>query len=240
VTRLRRLEHARREIVANIGHELRTPLAAILGYLETLDQSPDLPPEERDRFLAVITRNARRLERLVKDLSRLSRLESSQVKLELEPLRLEEVLASATETVGPRAQDKGVEIRLDVQSPLPEIRADRHGLETVLLNLLDNAVRVSPEGKPVDVRVRRLEAGIQVEVEDRGPGIPQELRDRVFERFYRIDPGRSAEEGGSGLGLAIVKHTVLLHGGEVGVEGGPEGGAVFRFSLPDRPPSSNV
>ncbi len=232
VTRLRRLEHARREIVANIGHELRTPLTAILGYLETLDQSPDLPEAERDRFLAVISRNARRLERLVKDLSRLSRLESSQVKLDLEPVRLDEVTASAVETVAPRAREKDVEVVTEIDSALPVVQADRHGLETVLLNLLDNALRVSPRGASVKVRVRRREGVLRVEVEDRGPGIPQELRDRVFERFYRIDPGRASDEGGSGLGLAIVKHTVILHGGEVGVEGGRDGGAVFHFTIP--------
>jgi two-component system phosphate regulon sensor histidine kinase PhoR len=232
VTRLRRLESARREMVANIGHELRTPLSAILGYLETLEHAEDLSPEDRARFLAVISRNGRRLERLVRDLSRLSELESAQAKLTLEPLAVDALLAQVVETLGPRAEDRGVHLEKEPATSLPDVLADRHGLETVLLNLLDNAVRVSPPGSIVRVRALRRNGFVRFEVLDHGPGVPRDLRERVFERFYRIDTGRSSEEGGSGLGLAIVKHTILLHGGDVGVEDAPEGGALFHFTLP--------
>ncbi len=235
VTRLRRLESARREMVANIGHELRTPLAAILGYLETLEHSPELSAAERTRFLGVITRNARRLERLVLDLSKLSELESTQVRAAAEPLDAVPVVREVMETLTPRAADKGVRLESEIEPGLPPVAADRHGLETVLLNLMDNAVRVSPEASAVTVRARRTGGAVRFEVADRGPGVPRELRDRVFERFYRLDAGRSVEEGGSGLGLAIVKHAVQLYGGEVGIEDAPGGGALFFFTLPAAP-----
>lgn len=238
VTRVRRLEEARREMAANIGHELRTPLAAILGYLETLEHSPDLSADERDRFLGIIGRNARRLESLVKDLSRLTRLESGVLPPEREALELASLVAATLEALGPRAGAKGLRMRSEFPTSLPRLWADRDGLETVLLNLLDNAVRATPPGGEIVVGAAREEALVRVWVEDTGPGVPRELRDRVFERFYRLDPGRSADEGGSGLGLAIVKHTLLRQGGDVGLEEGSRGGARFWFRLPIAPGQS--
>jgi two-component system phosphate regulon sensor histidine kinase PhoR len=232
VTRLRRLEEARREMVANIGHELRTPLTAILGYLETLEQDASLGPEEQARFLGVIRRNAKRLESLVRDLSRLSRLESGERALQPEPIQLEDLVREAFETLGPRAEARGIRLRFETSGEVPALHADREVLETALLNLLDNALRVSPDGGEIRVGVGRREDRVLIEVEDEGPGIPRELRDRVFERFYRLDPGRSLEQGGTGLGLAIVKHTVQLHGGRVGIREGSRGGAVFELALP--------
>jgi len=239
VTRLRRLEEARREMVANIGHELRTPLSAILGYLETLEQDPNLGPEDRNRFLGVIRRNARRLESLVRDLSRLSRLESGARALQRDPIEMEELVREAFETLGPRAETRNIQLRLHVEGESSRVGADREGMETALLNLLDNALRVSPEGGEIQVRLVRNDDALLLEVEDQGPGIPPELRERVFERFYRIDPGRSVEQGGTGLGLAIVKHTIQLHGGRVAVRAGASGGAVFAITLPlDLAPSA--
>ncbi len=233
VTRLRRLEAARREMVANIGHELRTPLSAILGYVETLERSPEVSDTERARFLGVIDRNARRLERLVRDLSLLAELESHHARAPFESVDAGEVLAGVLETLAPRAARKSLRVIADLDRPLPAVRADRHGLETVFLNLLDNAMRVSPEAAEVSVRGRRAGGRIRFEIGDRGPGVPREYRDRVFERFYRMDQGRSTGKGGSGLGLAIVKHTVQLFGGEVGVESAPGGGASFFFTVPE-------
>jgi len=229
-TQVRRLEKARSEMVANIGHELRTPLAAILGYIETLDQNEDLSSEDRARFLSVIARNSRRLERLVRDLSRLSRLESNQVAPKPEPLDLAAVAGAVLETMGPRTRD--IQVRVDIPPSLPPVRADRDGLETVLLNLMDNAVRATPAGGSITVGAREDHDHIELWVEDTGPGIPAHLRERVFERFYRVDAGRSLGEGGSGLGLAIVKHTVLQLGGRVWIEEGARGGARFHLSLP--------
>jgi two-component system, OmpR family, phosphate regulon sensor histidine kinase PhoR len=231
VTRVRRLEKARSEMVANIGHELRTPLAAILGYLETLGE-PGLGAEDRARFLAVIARNARRLERLVRDLSHLSRLESSPAARPATPVDLGVVAAAVLETLAPRIRAQTLRIRAEIPAGLPGVLADRDGLETVLQNLLDNAVRSTPPGGTITVGARAEEEGIQFWVEDTGPGIPRDLRERVFERFYRMDPGRNAGEGGSGLGLAIVKHTLLQYGGHVAVEEGSGGGARFVAWLP--------
>jgi two-component system phosphate regulon sensor histidine kinase PhoR len=234
-SRLRRLEEARREIVANIGHELRTPLSAILGYLETLE-SGNLPEEDVRRFLEIIHRNSRRLERLVRDLSHLSRLESPEERPRFEPVSVPDLVHRTIESLAPKADGKRVTVRAEVEPGLPAARGDRHGLETVLLNLLDNAVRVTESGGTVVVSVAKDDGSLRVAVQDAGPGIAPEFRERVFERFFRIDPGRSAEEGGSGLGLAIVKHTVLLCGGEIWIEDAPGRGAVFVFKVPSWDP----
>jgi two-component system phosphate regulon sensor histidine kinase PhoR len=178
----------------------------------------------------VIARNSRRLERLVRDLSRLSRLESNQVAPKPEPLDLAAVAGAVLETMGPRTRD--IQVRVDIPPSLPPVRADRDGLETVLLNLMDNAVRATPAGGSITVGAREDHDHIELWVEDTGPGIPAHLRERVFERFYRVDAGRSLGEGGSGLGLAIVKHTVLQLGGRVWIEEGARGGARFHLSLP--------
>jgi two-component system phosphate regulon sensor histidine kinase PhoR len=219
-------------MVANIGHELRTPLSAVLGYLETLEQDPNLSVEDRNRFLGVIRRNAKRLESLVRDLSRLSRLESGERALNPEPIVVERLVREAFETFGPRADTRGIRLVLEAEPGSPTLELDREGVETALLNLLDNALRVSPEGAEIRVRVGTRDDRFVIEIEDQGPGIPAELRERVFERFYRLDPGRSVEQGGTGLGLAIVKHTIQLHGGRVTIRAGERGGAVFEISLP--------
>lgn len=234
MTRLRRLEEARRDLVANIGHELRTPLTAILGYLETLEQG-NLDAASTRRFLGITSRNARRLERLVQDLSRLARLESPGAATERKavPVSLAELVEGAVETVLPRAREKAVSIETDLEPGLPRIPGDASALETVVLNLLDNALRASPESGVIRVEGRRFgDDAVQVSVRDHGPGVPQAFRERIFERFYRMDAGRAADEGGSGLGLAIVKHAVQLHGGRVWVEDPPGGGARFVFILP--------
>jgi two-component system phosphate regulon sensor histidine kinase PhoR len=231
ISRLRRLEEARREMVANIGHELRTPLSAILGYLETLE-SDTLPEDDVRRFLDIIRRNSRRLERLVRDLSHLSRLESPVERPQFEPVSVPDLVSRAVESLAPKAEGKQVTVRTELEPELPAARGDRHGLETVLLNLLDNAVRVTEGGGTVIVSARKDDGLLRIAVRDAGPGVAPEFRERVFERFFRIDTGRSAEEGGSGLGLAIVKHTVLLHGGEIWIEDPPGRGAIFVFEVP--------
>jgi two-component system phosphate regulon sensor histidine kinase PhoR len=232
VSRLRRLQEARREMVANIGHELRTPLSSVLGYVETLEQSPDLSAEERGRFLSVVHRNARRLQRLVEDLTRLSRLESPSVTSRPEAIALAEIASGVTETLAPKAKAKNIRIELRLPETLPDVEADRHLIETVFLNLLDNALRVSPGDSRVEVVAMQRGDRLEVSVADEGPGIPKEFRDRVFERFFRMDSGRTSERGGTGLGLAIVKHAILLHGGDVRIDDREGRGAVFVFDLP--------
>jgi len=239
MTRLRRLEEARRDLVANIGHELRTPLTAILGYLETLEQG-GLDPESTRRFLGITSRNARRLERLVQDLSRLARLESPGAGSDRHPspVSLAGIVEGAVETVLPRAREKEVSIEVDLEPGLPRVLGDPSALETVILNLLDNALRASPAAGAIRIEGRNAAGGLQVSIRDHGPGVPQAFRERIFERFYRMDAGRAADEGGSGLGLAIVKHAIQLHGGRVWVEDPPGGGARFVFTLPGSDPVS--
>lgn len=231
VTRLRRLEISRRDMVANVGHELRTPLASILGYVETL-QDPDLSKNERERFLGIIQRNARRLERLVRDLSQLARLESPAAELDHRPVDANALIERAIETTLPRALKKNVTLTSDVAASLSPVNADPHELETVLLNLLDNALRSAPENTAVTVSAHAAGDAVRFAVRDEGIGIPPHARERVFERFYRVDAGRTSEAGGSGLGLAIVKHIVQLHGGEVGLEGEHGRGATLFFTIP--------
>jgi two-component system phosphate regulon sensor histidine kinase PhoR len=144
------------------------------------------------------------------------------------------------ETVAPRAAKRSVKLVPRIVPGLPPIVGDRHHLEAIFLNLLDNALRVSPDGGTITVRAEPGAGVVRFGVEDQGPGIPRELRDRVFERFYRLDTGRSTEEGGSGLGLAIVKHAVHLHGGEVWIEDGPGAGTHIAFTLPEAPPDALV
>lgn len=238
VSRLKQLQIARRDMVANIGHELRTPLASILGYLETLEHGEDLAPEERDRFLGVIRRNARRLERLVQELGTLSSLESDTPsrKKTVQPAR--PLIENAFETLADRAGKRQVHFALELEPGLDTVCGDPVALDTIFLNLLDNALRVAPPDSTVRVRGGLGEDVVWFEVADEGPGIPAPQRERVLERFYRLDPGRATTEGGLGLGLAIVKHAVQRHGGLVEILDAEPHGARIRFTLETDPGAS--
>jgi len=229
LTRLRRLEGVRRDFVANASHELKTPLTSILGFAETLEDA-DLPAERREEFLARIRDNAVRMRRLVDDLLDLSRIESGAWRPRPETIRVGAAARQAWEQV-PRREGKHVALDVAV-SEAPEVSADRGALEQILRNLLDNAFRYSPAGGTVRVESRPSGDRVRVVVTDEGPGIPVSQRQRAFERFWRVDPGRSRAEGGTGLGLSIVRHLVAAHDGSVGIEGEPGEGAAVWFTLP--------
>lgn len=233
LTEAKRLEQSRRDFVANASHELRTPVAAISGAVETLlSEGVPLAPEARG-FAEMAQRHALRLSRLTQDLLDLSRLESGEWRIELGAIELQPVFEAQVELIGPRAASRGVQVAADVPAGL-RVLADRRALDQILVNLLDNAVKFSPQGGRVTLLADGAGAQVLLSVIDQGPGIEGRHLQRIFERFYRADGGRAREAGGTGLGLAIVKHLVVAQGGEVGVESG-QGGSRFWVRLKAAP-----
>jgi two-component system phosphate regulon sensor histidine kinase PhoR len=233
ITELRRADQIRRDFVANVSHELRTPLTAIRGYVEALYEGGSDAAETR-QFLEIIMRHALRMERLVKDLLRLARLDAGQESLEISSCEIRALLESVVSDLAPTLSARSQHVNIDVDAHATTLPADPAKLHDVLRNLIANAATYSPEHGVIDVTVRR-EAGFAIiDVEDRGPGIPEDDLSRVFERFYRVDKSRSRDPGGTGLGLAIVKHLVELHGGRVSARNRPSGGAQFRIEIPAR------
>jgi len=236
VTALRQLERVRTEFVANVSHELRTPLTAIQGYLETLLSGALDEPENARRFLEIVLRHSERLGRLLNDLTDLSNIELGKVTLRREPVRIADVVGSVIDIIAPRAARARVAVTAQIPADLSDVPADRDRLAQILINLIDNAVKYTPEGGSVTVTGRNREDGmIEVAVTDTGIGIPPGDLPRITERFYRVDKARSRELGGTGLGLAIVKHLVMAHGGELRIESEQERGTTVRFTLPVEP-----
>jgi two-component system phosphate regulon sensor histidine kinase PhoR len=239
VTEMRRLESLRRDFVANVSHELRTPVTAIRSAAETLQGGL---PEDRavlEQFIAIIERNAQRLHELVEDLLDLSRIESQKLKLAMEPLDLRAVFAQVLSMFKERADRRGVLLANDAVVGLPRILADRRALEHIVTNLVDNAVKYCSSGSMVTLRGEEQGAQIRVVIQDNGPGIEARHLPRLFERFYRVDPGRSREIGGTGLGLSIVKHLCEAMGGTVSVESAPGSGTTFSIVLQKAEPRAS-
>jgi len=231
LTRIRQLENTRREFVANVSHELRTPLSLIKGYVETLLDGAITDPELSEKFLRTIERHSNRLTNLIEDLLTISRLESGQITLQLRAIPLRPFIAALIAELQTRAKERGATIVNEIPEPLHG-RADPDRLEQVLVNLLENAIKYGRANGRVAVKGRAVNGQVELCVCDDGPGIPIEARERVFERFYRVDKARSRDAGGTGLGLAIVKHIIQSHGGKVWVESEPGRGAQFYFTLP--------
>jgi two-component system, OmpR family, phosphate regulon sensor histidine kinase PhoR len=234
VTNLRRLELVRTEFVANVSHELRTPLTAIQGYLETLLGGALEEPQHARRFLDIAFRHTERLGRLLNDLTDLSNIELNKVKLALEPVAIDAVIDSVLAIIQPKADAGRVTLTAEVARDLPAAHADRDRLAQILINLVDNAVKYTPEGGRVTVRVAAAVGGgvLVMDVTDTGVGIPPADLPRITERFYRVDKARSRELGGTGLGLAIVKHLVFAHGGELTFDSTLGRGTTVRFTVP--------
>jgi two-component system phosphate regulon sensor histidine kinase PhoR len=237
MTAIRRLENVRRDFVANVSHELRTPLTAIRGFAETL-RAEHLTPEKRRGYLEVILRHSERLGELIDDILTLSRIESGQMRLTPETLDVARLASTVLRGMEPLLRSKSLAALVDGEGA-PLAFADRQAVEQVLTNLLDNAVKYTPEGGHVAVRLRGEGAKLRVEVQDDGVGIAREHLPRLFERFYRVDPARSRELGGTGLGLAIVKHLVQIQGGEISARSEPGRGSTFAFTLPTRFPRTS-
>ena len=235
VTELRRLETVRRDFVANVSHELRTPVAAIRGAAETLLLGGAQRAETAYEFATMIDRHAERLHRLVEDLLELSRIEARELRIDLEPVDLRAEAERARDLLAIAAQARRTTVTVAVPDGVSEVLADRGALEHVLTNLLENAIKYSPEGSTVTVSAERRGATVRAAVEDDGPGIEARHLPRLFERFYRVDAGRSRQVGGTGLGLAIVKHLAEAMGGAVGVESALGRGSRFWVDLPRAP-----
>jgi two-component system, OmpR family, phosphate regulon sensor histidine kinase PhoR len=230
ITDLRRADQIRRDFVANVSHELRTPLTAIRGYVEALLDEPAAPESTR-KFLEIIARHSTRMERLVKDLLRLARLDARQELLETAHCDIKQIFTAVAADLGPSIDAKGQHIMLAVAPAARQVDGDPAKLHDIVRNLMENAVNYSPDGAEVRLAADRANGTYVITVADSGPGIPSEDLTRVFERFYRVDKSRS-RPGGTGLGLAIVKHLVELHGGEATAANRPEGGAMFTVKLP--------
>jgi two-component system phosphate regulon sensor histidine kinase PhoR len=239
VTELRHLEKVRKDFVANVSHELRTPITAIRGYAETLQSGALQDPVMAPKMVDIIHRQSERLSELVEDLLELSRLESREVKLQVTDVSLAVAVSRAAEVVRHKAQGKKITVELDVPQTLVG-RGDERGLEQVLLNLLDNAVKYTPEGGRVTVTGVQEDGRCVVHVHDTGVGIEPRHLARIFERFYRVDKGRSRDMGGTGLGLSIVKHLMSAMGGEVRVESQPNEGSTFTIFLPAPVPTASA
>jgi two-component system phosphate regulon sensor histidine kinase PhoR len=231
ITDLRRADQIRRDFVANVSHELRTPLTAIRGYVEALSED-DGSVDEKRRFLEIIGRHTQRMERLVKDLLRLARLDAGQETLDIMDCDARNLVDTVIADVGSAASDRGQHLEVAIAPGAETVRADPAKLHDALRNLVTNAATYAPEGSTIRIEVARDTRGVLIAVSDEGPGIPEEDLLRVFERFYRVDKSRARDPGGTGLGLAIVKHLVELLGGTVHVENRAEGGARFVVSLP--------
>jgi len=242
VTEMRRLESMRRDFVANVSHELRTPVTAIRSAAETLHDAAERDPGAALGFVDIIDRNAARLHELVEDLLDLSRIESREFKLAVEGIALQPVFSHVLGLFRERADKKQIRLEQDVPGDLPLARADRRALENILTNLVDNAVKYCGSGAEVRLSASDdADAGVvRVVAEDTGPGIEARHLSRLFERFYRVDAGRSRQLGGTGLGLSIVKHLVEAMGGGVGVDSEPGRGTRFRFSLPRAEPDAEA
>jgi two-component system, OmpR family, phosphate regulon sensor histidine kinase PhoR len=234
ITGLKHVDQIRREFVANVSHELRTPLSILRGYIEVLLDEPETPREELARILSIMERHSKRLQRLVDDLLSLAQLESSQATLELDVVRVDELFNNLIRDWKEKLAAKNLKVVVDLAPEALTLHADGTRLEEVLYNLLDNAVKFSPENGRIHLRATRRGSDIILSVADNGLGISKEHLPRIFERFYRADKARSRELGGTGLGLAIVKHIAQLHGGRVEAESELERGTTIHVVLPHK------
>ncbi len=234
MTEQRKLEHVRRDFVANASHELRTPLSIIKGYIETLvDGHLTMAVEDRDKFLRTIQRHSERLNAIIDDLLVLSRLESATPGLKFAPVQLDYYFAQLAADYQQRPHARGYQISAQAAAELGTISADEEKLTQIFSNLIENALKYTASGSRIEIGARLAKSDeVECFVHDNGPGIPSEDLAHIFERFYRVEKGRSRETGGTGLGLSIVKHLAHLHGGRVWAESPPGQGLTILVRLP--------
>ncbi len=232
VTEVRRLEQIRRDFVANVSHELKTPITVIQGYMETLLDETETDPELRTRFMRTVAANAGRMHRIIEDLLALARVEAMGAEIERADFDIRDLVERCTRDFAGDAAGRGIRIESTLSAEPATLFANEALLERALRNLIDNAVKYARRDSVVRVRVREESGAVLFEVQDEGPGIDPGRQPRLFERFYRVDKGRSRELGGTGLGLAIVKHIALAHGGEAGVESRLGEGSTFQVRIP--------
>jgi len=243
VTAIRRLERMRSEFVANVSHELKTPIAAVKGFAETLLGGAGGDPETQRAFLKIIHDESDRLNRLVNDILELSKIESRRAPLLFSPVELGPFIGKTVELLAKEAERKNIRIETEVGDEL-YVEADEDRLRQIVVNVLSNAINYTPEGGRVRIQVEPVASGdgqiaeeddydaIRIRISDNGIGIPKKDLPRIFERFYRVDKARSRSSGGTGLGLSIVKHLVELHRGSIAVESTVGVGTTFTIELP--------
>jgi two-component system phosphate regulon sensor histidine kinase PhoR len=231
ITEIRKLETMRRDFVANVSHELKTPLTSIKGFVETLLEGALEDKENNRHFLKIIQEHGERLNKLVDDLLSLSHLESKEILLEKGIFNLRQQVEKVIMGFKEQLKKRNVDIKNEIPANI-SINADKDKIEGVFTNLIDNAIKFNKENGSIKISSQQEGDKIKIIVEDSGVGIPDKDIPRIFERFYRVDKARSAELGGTGLGLSIVKHIVELHGGTVGVESVEGLGSKFWFTLP--------
>jgi len=233
ITRLKNLEQIRKDLVSNASHELRTPMTAIKGFLETLRDGALDDPEAARRFVEIMIRQTNRLTSIIEDMLTLSEVEKTSHKgsLRMERVELSSVLHAVQKEFTPLAQEKQIDLQVECEPGL-SARINEQLFQQALVNLVDNAIKYTGQGGKVRIVCRREREMTSVCVEDDGIGIPREHLSRIFERFYRVDAGRSRKMGGTGLGLAIVKHIAAAHGGDVSVQSSPGAGSRFCIHLP--------
>jgi len=233
ITRIKKLENIRREFVANVSHELKTPITSIRGYIETLMDNPDLNDEEARKFLEIATKHTNRLNAIIDDLLQLSKIEQDFEKgaIALNIGKIQPAIQNAIRYCQSNTIQKNIKINLTC-SPDLEANINSQLLEQAIINLIDNAINYSKPGEPIDINVQKSQAEIIIEVKDNGCGIEADHLPRLFERFYRVEKSRSRDKGGTGLGLSIVKHIAQAHGGYPSVDSTPDKGSIFRIHLP--------
>jgi two-component system phosphate regulon sensor histidine kinase PhoR len=233
ITRIKKLENIRRDFVANVTHELKTPITAILGAAETMIGGAIDNADDSKRFLDMIAKKSNHLNNLVDDLLVLARLESEfeHERLDLSPGKIAEVLNSSMRSCREHADSRNVDM-VCICDPVIEAKINPRQLEQAIINLIENAIKYSDPGSQITIKAETTKEEIVISVEDQGCGIESKHLPRLFERFYRVDKARSRDIGGTGLGLAIVKHIALAHGGTVGVDSIPGQGSIFEIHLP--------
>ena len=232
VEELKNAEMLRREFVANVSHELRTPLTSIRTYAETISDSHEIPKETEEEFLRVIINESDRMTKIVQDLLELSRFDSGHTTLAVETFSIEQSVRVVYAAIALEAKKRNHEFNLELEWKLPYIKGDRARIEQVLMNIITNALKYTPDGGKIDIYGGKTDTDVWIRIEDTGVGIPQEDLGRVFDRFYRVDKARSRESGGTGLGLSIAKEIVSKHGGDIKIESKRGVGTSVTVSLP--------
>lgn len=229
---LRHLENVRQDFIANVSHELKTPIAAIQGLIETLIEDDAMDPEQRQRFLKKVQKQVGRLYDLVKDLLQLARLEGKELNWEKERFDLREPVQESVAMFSEQAEEKNIQLHVELPTTALNIFGNAESIRQSVDNLLGNAIKYTPADGRVAIRLKHEGRNALIEVSDNGVGIDRKHHHRIFERFYRVDKGRSREAGGTGLGLSIVKHVAMSHRGHVTLESRPGEGSTFRMHIP--------
>lgn len=235
---LKKSERNRREFVANVSHELRTPITSIRSYTETLEEDPDMDPETRARFLQVIVNESDRMTNIVQDLLTLSRFDAGSIEFSFEEFSFEKSVRDVYAATRMDAMRHHHEFSLEFKPPIPQIRGDSARIEQVLINMVSNAIKYTPDGGKIVMTAGAKGKNVWCTVKDNGIGIPKEEAERVFDRFYRVDKARSRESGGTGLGLSIAREIARRHGGDITVKSSINHGASFTLTLPAEGPEN--